>query len=79
MTILPQVRSMTYRDGTFIIPPVLSVKTDKHAINAYRELQTLIPCVKAGAIFHLIFEIDPFLASQSYRLSIDKDKIIRSL
>ena len=76
MTILPQVRSMTYRDGTFIIPPVLSVKTDKHAINAYRELQTLIPCVKAGAIFHLIFEIDPFLASQSYRLSIDKDKIL---
>jgi len=76
MNILPQVKSMTINQGSFILPKQWSVKVDKRSLNAYNELSAIIPCLKTEEEPKLCFEVDPLLQAQAYRLSISEDRIL---
>lgn len=75
MTILPQVKSMTIHEGTFVLPHLVTVKTDKRSQNAFGELNALFSCVDAEEAV-LCFEIDPLLRPQAYQINIDKERIL---
>jgi len=76
MTILPPVRSLTPLTGEFSFPNVLAVSSDELSNNAFAELKRITSCLKDIDKAQLIFEIDPLLSAQAYRISITQDKIV---